>query len=56
MGTSKKVWKGEATLLATNQYSGGDADLAADFQKLKETLKVEDEMEWQPMKEVFHTD
>jgi L-rhamnose mutarotase len=33
-----------------------DADLAADFQKLKESLKVEDEMEWQPMKEIFHTD
>ena len=30
MATAKKVWKGEATLLATNGYSGGTSDLAAD--------------------------
>ena len=30
MATAKKIWKGEATIKATNGYSGGDADLAAD--------------------------
>ena len=30
MATGKKVWKGEDTLLATNGYGGGTADLAAD--------------------------
>ncbi|UCE40219.1 MAG: L-rhamnose mutarotase [Candidatus Aminicenantes bacterium] len=33
-----------------------DADLGVDIQKLQATLKVEDELEWMPMKEVFHTD
>lgn len=30
MATIKKIWKGEATLAATNGYGGGDSDLAAD--------------------------
>jgi hypothetical protein len=30
MATAKKVWKGEATLVATDGYSGVDDDLAAD--------------------------
>jgi hypothetical protein len=30
MATAKKVWKGEATIKATNGYGGGDGDLAAD--------------------------
>jgi L-rhamnose mutarotase len=32
------------------------ADLGADPQKLWETLKVEDELDWLAMKQVFHTD
>lgn len=30
MATAKKVWKGEATIKATDGYGGTDADLAAD--------------------------
>jgi len=30
MATAKKVWKGEATIRATNAYSGSDSDLAGD--------------------------
>lgn len=30
MTIAKKVWKGEATIKATDAYGGGDADLAAD--------------------------
>ena len=31
-------------------------DLGEDIQKLQATLKVEDELDWLPMKQVFHTD
>ena len=33
-----------------------DEDLDVDIGKLKESLKVENELDWLPMKEVFHTD
>jgi L-rhamnose mutarotase len=33
-----------------------DEDLGADIKKLQETLKVETELNWLPMKEIFHTD
>jgi L-rhamnose mutarotase len=32
------------------------SDFPTDIQKLQENLKVEDELDWEPMKEVFHTD
>jgi L-rhamnose mutarotase len=33
-----------------------DEDSRRDIKRLQENLKVEDELEWLPMKEVFHTD
>lgn len=33
-----------------------DADLGVDIPRLQATLKVEDELDWWPMKEVFHMD
>ncbi len=27
MSTAKKIWKGEATITASDGYSGGDADI-----------------------------
>jgi L-rhamnose mutarotase len=36
------------------EYWGDDS--GADTQKLQEILKVEDELDWLPMKQVFHTD
>ena len=36
------------------EFLGGD--LGADPRKLRTTLKVEDELDWLPMEQVFHTD
>jgi L-rhamnose mutarotase len=33
-----------------------DEDARTDIRRLQENLKVEDELDWMPMKEVFHTD
>jgi hypothetical protein len=33
-----------------------EEDARNDIQRILENLKVEDELDWMPMKEVFHTD
>lgn len=33
-----------------------DEDMGVDIQKLQASLKVEDELDWLPMKQIFHTD
>ncbi len=37
-------------------FEHGDGNSGEDIQKILSSLRVEDELYWQPMKEVFHTD
>ena len=48
------VYHKDGCLYSCFEFS--DKDSSSDIQKLRESLKVEDELNWVPMKEVFHTD
>jgi len=37
-------------------FEYADENVESDIEKLQESLKVENELDWLPMKEVFHTD
>lgn len=51
---SFSVYHKDGCLYSYFEYS--DDNLESDIEKLQASLKVEDELDWLPMKEVFHTD
>jgi L-rhamnose mutarotase len=48
------VYHKEGCLYSYFEYT--DENVESDIEKLQESLKVENELDWLPMKEVFHTD
>jgi L-rhamnose mutarotase len=51
---SFSVYQKDGSLYSYFEFS--DTDPGADIKRLQERLKVEDELDWLPMTEVFHTD
>ena len=51
---SFSIFHKDGHLYSYLEYWGDDS--GPDIQKLQKTLKVEDELDWLPMKQVFHTD